>query len=209
MSFVNPSLLIHLLEKFDSGEPNFGFTDDEKLEILLRFLSEHGLSVKKNGQIEKTICNKIFVSLLAVKSGAGITEVCSKINWHDFEFFAAEILRHHGYAVYSNFRMKKPAREIDVVGIRSKTAMLIDCKHWKKNSSSAFVPVVERQKNRSIQFLKKSHFGAKKAFPVILTFLPVGFSSVNDVPIVSVNQLNSFLLDFDCNCQNFYFSEWS
>ncbi len=207
MSFVNPSLLIHLLEKFDSGEPKFGFIDNEKLETLLRFLSENGLSIKKNGQIETTVCNKIFISLLAIKSGADITEVCSKINWHDFEFFAAEILRHHGYAIYTNFRMKKPTREIDVVGIRSKTAMLIDCKHWKKNSSSAFINAVERQKNRSIQFLKESQFGVKKAFPIIITFLPVGFTAVNDVPIVSVNQLNSFLLDFDCNYQNFYFSE--
>jgi len=207
LSFVNPSLLVRLLEKFDSGDPKFGFLNDEDLNAILHFLSARGLSINKNGQIETTICNKIFISLLAVKTGADITDVCSRINWHDFEFFAAEILKHHGYVVYSNFRLKKPTREIDVVGIRSKVALLIDCKHWKKNSSSAFTNAVERQKDRSIQFLKKSQFGVKKAFPVILTFLPVGFTSVNDVPIVSVHQLNSFLLDYDCNSQNFYFSK--
>ena len=49
----------------------------------------------------------------------------------------AEILESKHFQVIRNFRMKKPTMEIDVVGIRLGTALLIDCKHWKRMSNSA------------------------------------------------------------------------
>jgi hypothetical protein len=53
-------------------------------------------------------------------------------------------------------------------------------------------------------FVQKSKMNIKNAFPIILTFLPNAIEFVDDVPIVSINKLNSFLLDFDSLHQNFY-----
>ena len=44
----------------------------------------------------------------------------------------------------------------------------------------------------------------QNVFPIVLTFLPNGNSFINGVPIISINKLNSFLLDFDNIHQYFY-----
>ncbi|MBA3284059.1 MAG: NERD domain-containing protein, partial [Nitrosopumilus sp.] len=108
----------------------------------------------------------------------------------------------HGYRVYTNFRLKNPRREIDVIGIKSNKALLVDCKHWKKNSLSNLEEIVDKQKKRSRLFLQKSQMKVANAFPIILTLLPNGSQFVNDVPIVTIDKLNSFLLDFDMYYQN-------
>lgn len=166
-------------------------------------MSDHHIEIKKN-QIERSIFNKINIAFIAIRIGVDIIKICNEINWRDFEVFASEIMKYHGYAIYNNFRLKKPTREIDIVGIKSKNALLVDCKHWKRNSISSLNAIVEKQKDRSALFIQKSKFHVKNAFPIILTFLPCDFTFVNNVPIVSVNALNSFLLDFDNNCQDFH-----
>lgn len=53
-------------------------------------------------------------------------------------------------------------------------------------------------------FVQKSKMNIENAFPIVLTFLPTTFEFIDDVPIVSINKLNSFLLEFDSINQNFY-----
>ena len=115
-----------------------------------------------------------------------------------------QLLKYHGYTAYTNFRLKYPKQEIDIIGIKSQKAILIDCKHWKKKSITGLKQIVEKQKNRSKLFIQKSNLKVQNVFPIVLTFLPNGNSFINGVPIISINKLNSFLLDFDNICQYFY-----
>ncbi len=200
---INPSLLIYVLDNFDSGLTNFGIINDDIFNELLFFLSDCGIEIENN-KIEISIYNKLTIALMAVHNGVDVVNLCSKINWHDFELFSSEIMKYHGYTVYTNFRLKNPRREIDVIGIKSQKALLIDCKHWQKNSISGLKQIVEKQKNRSILFVQKSKMNIENAFPIILTFLPNDFGYVDGVPIVSIDKLNSFLLDFDGIYRDFY-----
>jgi hypothetical protein len=200
---INSSLLIYILENFDSGKENFGIINNDIFNELLFFLSNFGVKIKKN-KIDHSVYNKLTIALIAIHNGVDVLSICSKINWHDFELFSSEIMRFHGYNVYTNFRIKNPKREIDVVGVKSQKALLIDCKHWKKNSLSGLKQIVEKQKNRTMLFVQKSKMNIENAFPIILTFLPNTFGFIDGVPIVSVNKLNSFLLDFDSINQNLY-----
>jgi hypothetical protein len=200
---INPSLLTFIIDNFDSDIENFGITNNDIFDELLFFLSNWGVKIKQN-KIDHSVYNKLTIALIAIHNGIDILSICSKINWHDFELFSSEIMRFHGYNVYTNFRLKNPKREIDVVGIRSQKALLIDCKHWKKNSPSGLKLIVEKQKKRTMLFVQNSKMNIKNAFPIILTFLPNTFELVDGVPIVSINKLNSFLLDFDSLNQNFY-----
>ncbi len=193
---INPSLLIHILDNFESDLENFGIVNTDTFNDLLFFLSKNDVKIKNN-KIDISIYNKITIALIAVHNGIDVFRVCNKINWHDFELFSSEIMKCHDYDVYTNFRLKNPKREIDVVGIKSRKAVLIDCKHWKKNSLSGLKHIVEKQKNRSIFFIQKSHMNIESAYPIILTFLPNNFQFIDDVPIIPINKLNSFLLDFD------------
>jgi hypothetical protein len=200
---INPSLLTFIIDNFDSDIENFGITNNDIFDELLFFLSNWGVKIKQN-KIDHSVYNKLTIALIAIHNGIDILSICSKINWHDFELFSSEIMRFHGYNVYTNFRLKNPKREIDVIGIKSQKALLIDCKHWKKNSPSGLKLIVEKQKKRTMLFVQNSKMNIKNAFPIILTFLPNTFELVDGVPIVSINKLNSFLLDFDSLNQNFY-----
>lgn len=200
---INSSLLIYILENFDSGKENFGIINNDIFNELLFFLSHFGVKIKKN-KIDNSVYNKLTIALIAIHNGVDVLSICSKINWRDFELFSSEILRFHGYNVYTNFRLKNPKREIDVVGVKSQKALLIDCKHWKKNSLSGLKQIVEKQKNRTMLFVQKSKMKIENAFPIVLTFLPNTFGFIDGVPIVSINKLNSFLLDFDSINQNLY-----
>lgn len=200
---INPSLLVYVLDNFESGLKNFGIVNDDIFNELFVFLSNYGIKIENN-KIDTSIYNKLTIALIAIHNGVDVVNICRKINWHDFELFSSEIMKYHGYAVYTTFRLKNPRREIDVIGIKSQKALLIDCKYWQKNSISGLKQIVEKQKNRSILFVQKSKMNIENAFPIILTFLPNDFGYIDGVPIVSINKLNSFLLDFDGIYQNFY-----
>ena len=200
---INPSLLIYILNNFESDLKNFGLANEDIFNELLFFLSNQGLKIRNN-KIEISVYNKLTIALIAIQNGVDVVNICNKLNWHDFELFTSELMKYHGYAVYTNFRLKDPRREIDIIGIKSQKALLIDCKHWKKNSLVGLKHIVEKQKNRSKLFVQKSKMSIDNVFPIILTFLPNDFGLMDDVPIVSIDKLNSFLLDFDNINQNFY-----
>jgi hypothetical protein len=200
---INPYLLIDILDNFESNLRNFGIVNDDIFNELLFFLSKYGIKSKKN-QIENSVYNKLTIALIAIHNGVDVVDICSKINWHDFELFSSEILKCHGYNVFTNFRLKNPRREIDVIGIKSQNALLVDCKHWKKKSLSGLKKIVERQKNRSTLFIQKTKLNIENAFPIVLTFLPNNSLYIDDVPIIPINKLNSFLLDFDYINHNIY-----
>lgn len=143
--------------------------------------------------------------MAAVENGADLMNVCNLINWKDFELFSSEIMQFHQYVIYNNYRLKNPTREIDIVGIKSGKALLIDCKHWKKKSPSRIKEIVDKQKNRCVLFMQKTKLiGIQNSFPIVITFLPTGFQFVDDVPIVPICSLNSFLLEFDNYDQNLF-----
>lgn len=198
---INPNLFVNILKNFESPlHKNYEIDNKIILNQIISFLIKHGVAIEKN-KIERTFSNKIAIALIAIKNGASIVDVCNVLHWHDFELFTSEIMRLHGYTIFNNYRLKKPSREIDVVGLKSKNALLFDCKHWKKNTNYCFNSVVEKQKQRSFLFKQKTNHNIKNVFPVIITFLPYHCQLIDDVPVVSVDKLNSFLLDFENYCQ--------
>jgi Nuclease-related domain len=200
---INTTLLIDILDKFDTSDESFGIINQDILNELIFFLDKHGVRIRKN-KIENSAYNKLSIALIAINKGINVVDISSKLNWHDFELFSSELLKYHGYTVYTNFRLKNPKREIDIIGIKSQKAILIDCKHCKKKSITGLKQIVEKQKNRSKLFIQKSNLKVQNVFPIVLTFLPNGNSFINGVPIISINKLNSFLLDFDNIHQYFY-----
>ena len=138
--------------------------------------------------------NKLKTALLAIKAGVPIEEASRSVDWKDFEGLVAEILESKNFEVVRNFRMKKPTMEIDVVGIRLGTAVLIDCKHWKMMSNSALEKIVLRQIDRVKHYVASTD--EVVAAPVIVTLYQEETRFVNRVPIVPIMQLSSFIDEF-------------
>ena len=143
--------------------------------------------------------NKLENAISAIKSGVPIEEASRDVDWKDFEGLVAEILESKNFEVTRNFRMKKPTMEIDVVGIHLGTAVLIDCKHWKRLTNSALENIVLKQIDRVKHYVTKTD--EVMAAPVIVTLYQEGVKLVNKVPIVPIMQFSSFIDEFYGNLE--------
>ena len=143
--------------------------------------------------------NKLKDAISAIKSGVPIEEASRDVDWKDFEGLVAEILESKNFEVTRNFRMKKPTMEIDVVGIHLGTAVLIDCKHWKRMTNSALENIVLKQIDRVRHYVTKTD--EVMAAPVIVTLYQEGVKLVNKVPIVPIMQFSSFIDEFYGNLE--------
>ena len=144
--------------------------------------------------------NKLKTALSDIKSGIPIEEASRDVDWKDFEGLVAEVLESKNFEVVRNFRMKKPTMEIDVVGIRLDTAVLIDCKHWKRMSNSALEGIVQKQVERVKHYV--SITDEIMAVPVIVTLYQESVKLINKVPIVPIMQFSSFIDEFYGNLDN-------
>ena len=144
--------------------------------------------------------NKLKTALSDIKSGVTIEEASRDVDWKDFEGLVAEVLESKNFEVVRNFRMKKPTMEIDVVGIRLDTAVLIDCKHWKRMSNSALEKIVLKQIERVKHYV--GTINENMAVPVIVTLYQETIKFVNRVPIVPIMQFSSFIDEFYGNLEN-------
>ena len=144
--------------------------------------------------------NKLKTALSDIKSGVPIEEASRDVDWKDFEGLVAEVLESKNFEVVRNFRMKKPTMEIDVVGIRLDTAVLIDCKHWKRMSNSALEKIVLKQIERVKHYVTTTN--EIMAVPVIVTLYQEATKLVNRVPIVPIMQFSSFIDEFYGNLEN-------
>ena len=144
--------------------------------------------------------NKLKDALSAIKSGVPIEEASRDVDWRDFEGLVAEILELKNFEVIRNFRMKKPTMEIDVVGTHLGTAVLIDCKHWKRMSNSALEKIVLKQISRVKHYVATAN--EIMAVPVIVTLYEEDTQFVNRVPVVPIIQFSSFIDEFYGNLEN-------
>ncbi len=84
--------------------------------------------------------------------------------------------------------------EIDIIGIRLGIAILIDCKHWKRYSTSSLTGSVKKQIERTKHYVEKTP-GAISV-PVIVTLYRDKVDFIGCVPIVPIFQFSSFIDEF-------------
>ena len=168
--------------------------DDFSAKELLRIFVQNGIGEFDENTVKFQNSDKIHASVFAIINGASIEDVSEFLSWQDFEELVSRILDENGFQVQKNLMLTKPRMEIDVVGIKLGIAILIDCKHWKKMSKSALNDIVDKQIERVKSYVKKTE--STSAVPVIVTLHQEKVNFVNQVPIVPIIQLSSFLDEF-------------
>jgi len=168
-------------------------------KILDEFVKK-GIGVKKDDIYNFEIGDKLKAAVELIQTGFPLDDISAILNWKDFEGLTAEILSEKNFAVITNLVLTKPRLEIDVVGIRLGIALLIDCKHWKRYSSSALASAVQKQIERTKQYVAKTQNAI--AMPVIVTLYRDKVDFIDNVPIVPIFQLSSFLDEFYGNLDN-------
>jgi len=173
-------------------------SEDLAREILDNFM-QNGIGRYEGEQVYFEESDKLKTGILAISMGAAIDEVSRLLKWQDFESLAAEILEKRDFYTTKNVILTKPRMQIDVVGIKSDVAILVDCKHWKNMTQSALQSAVIKQIERTKQYLVKEDVRA--AIPAIVTLYQHDLQFIDRVPIIPIHQLDSFCDEFYGNLE--------
>lgn len=168
--------------------------DEFSAKELLQIFIQNGIGILDENIVEFQNSDRIRASIFAIRNGATIEDVSEFLSWQNFEELVSRILDENGFHVQRNLMLTKPRMEIDVVGIKLGISILIDCKHWKRMTQSALNDIVKKQVERVKKYVQKTELAP--AIPVIVTLHQEKVDFVNQVPIVPVMQLSSFLDEF-------------
>jgi len=161
---------------------------------ILDWYIKNGIGTKLENKYYFEDGDKLKAAIELIKNGCPLDEISILLAWRDFEGLVAEILYSKNFAIIKNLVLTKPRMEIDVIGIRLGIAMLIDCKHWKRYSSSTLSAAVKKQVARTKHYILKTP-GAI-AVPVIVTLYHDKIDFIDRVPVVPIFQFSSFVDEF-------------
>jgi len=168
--------------------------DEISAKELLYTLVQNGIGTWNDDLVDFDIPNdRLQTALFAINLGATIEDVSEYLTWRDFESLTGLILEEKNFDVTKNLIMTKPRIEIDVIGKKMGIALLIDCKHWKTMSKSALDEIVKKQIERVKRYVADE---SMSALPVIVTLHQEEIQFVDNVPIVPIMKLSSFLDEF-------------
>ena len=168
--------------------------DEFSAKELLQIFLHNGIGVLDENIVEFQNSDRIKASIFAIRNGATIEDVSEFLSWQNFEELVSRVLDENGFQVQKNLVLTKPRMEIDVVGVKLGISILIDCKHWKRMTQSALNDIVNKQVERVKRYVEKTN--SASAIPAIVTLHQEKVNFVNQVPIVPVMQLSSFLDEF-------------
>ena len=168
--------------------------DEFSAKELLQIFLQNGIGVLDENIVDFQNSDRIKASIFAIRNGATIEDVSEFLSWQNFEELVSHVLDENGFHIQKNLILTKPRMEIDVVGIKLGISILIDCKHWKRMTQSALNDIVEKQVERVKSYVQKTE--STSAIPVIVTLHQEKVNFVNQVPIVPIMELSSFLDEF-------------
>ena len=173
---------------------------------LLQKLQNENLIYLRSNCVEIDSSNKLKLAAKAASLGADIEHISDLLCWKEFEEVVAFALKQNGYVVRNNVRFKYAGHrwEIDVVGCKKSLVICIDCKHWHRAiSMSALNKIVGLQVQRTQALadsmpninlkLECAKWDKAKFIPSVLSLIPSSFKFYDNVPVVSVLQLQDFI----------------
>jgi Holliday junction resolvase-like predicted endonuclease len=179
----------------------------ETVENLLEKLQNHGLIYLQSGLIEVNNLERLKLAVYALQLGADVERVSNYLQWQEFEQIAVVAFERNDYRVNKNIRFTYGGRkwEIDVVACKKPLVVCVDCKHWHKSMyPSATRKIVEDQVQRTSalaevlpsisQKIGCSFWTTTTLIPTILSLMTGRVRFYDDVPIVSVIQIQDFLI---------------
>ncbi len=168
--------------------------DEISAKELLYTLVQNGIGTWNDDLVDFDISNdRLQTALFAIKLGADVESVSEYLTWQDFEYITGLILEKKDFDVTKNLILTKPRMEIDVIGTKMDIALLIDCKHWKTMNKSVLDGIVKKQVERVKRYVADENMSA---LPVFVTLHQEEIQFIENVPIVPIMKLSSFLDEF-------------
>ncbi|NIN51758.1 MAG: hypothetical protein GTO23_01100 [Nitrososphaeria archaeon] len=91
--------------------------------------------------------------------------------------------------------LRRPRHELDLVAWKNDLLFTADCKHWSKPLyGTSLARIIQSQVERTLHLLRVRC--GERAYALIITLQPWKTPFFRGVPIIPINQLNDFLLNF-------------
>lgn len=171
---------------------------------LVNYLINLGIGGFSGDSVAFSEKDKLDTILLAMKQGCDPERLSKKIQWNDFELFTSLLIESAGYSYERNVVFTNPRIQIDVIGFYSKTALLIDCKHWMKICGFNISKFSSNQIRRAEVFLDKRK-DVESAIPIIVTLHEYNYNFFDKVPIVPISRFKEFLQNFPLYLDTLHF----
>ena len=114
--------------------------------------------------------------------------------WQNFERLAAFIFEENNFQVETGKvkTLNKKRRQFDVIARKGSKTVLAECKKWAGNRYrlSALLTAVKQHKERSEFYRVLTN---ENVTPIIVTLIEEEISFYEDIPIVPILKLNSFI----------------
>ncbi len=172
-------------------------------KAVIEAVEVYGLKIEEGYILVEDWRNFIFNLL---EKGFNLEDILRYLYWREFENICEAVLMMAGFYTFRNLRFKARGRryEIDVVGVKGDKVLLIDCKKWKRMSSSMLKNAVEKQleRTRALSETLESvglhlEYSRILLIPVIVTMLAGDMAFYDSVPIVPISKLKNFLYNFE------------
>jgi Restriction endonuclease len=137
----------------------------------------------------------VSAALALTRLGADLDRVARSLSWGEFEEYCASAVSAAGYAVRKNVRLRKPARQIDIVAESPSLVLSIDCKHWKRGAGAGRLeaPAFAQAERTRMYAESRRPEDARAFLPVLLTLVDSRTRVVGGVPVVPILALREFL----------------
>ena len=146
----------------------------------------------------------MLIGCYLIRRGVSVEELSRILDWKEFEDLVSKSLEAQGFRTWRNFRMRKPTREIDVVGLYSGFAIAFDCKHWQRASISSLSLAAQKQVQRVRQLVEsRAIAGIETALPALVVLGPLRAASIRGVPVVHADGLVDFIMGARGNSSEF------
>jgi len=197
---MRPELLVQALAAIEPEtnlarfQETAGIASRSVAKGILDFLSSNDIGSISKQAVAFRDSDRLKAAALALQMGCDAEQVSKHLSWQDFEKLASQVLVSFGYKTQTNVRFTKPRMEIDVVGVSSGFAIVVDCKHWKRNNLSSISNYSRKQAARAERLILHDK-KISQAVPVILTLHTESVRFVSGIPIVPIFRFKSFIID--------------
>jgi Holliday junction resolvase len=133
-----------------------------------------------------------------IKSIEDLQRVSREAVWQNFERLTAFIFQANDFQVKINAvrTSNKKRRQYDVIAKKRDKTFLIECKKWAGNRRrlSALKRAVEQHRERTEFYRNLTN---ENVIPIIVTFIEEEITFFEEVPVVPILKLNSFINEED------------
>jgi len=150
---------------------------------------------KKSIKFEKL---RAFMNFKDIRNFEDLQNVSKEVVWQNFERLAAFIFEENNFEVQVNTvkTIKNKRRQYDVIARNKDETFLIECKKWAgaHYRLSALKKAVKQHKERTEFFRSLTE---ENVIPIIVTLIEEEIKFYEEIPIVPIFKLNSFINEID------------